>query len=101
MFKHPLLSVPNSMTDPCHTVCFPSHPVPGLVTLSTLNWCLVTALRDYVSQENMEELHLILGVEGNKVCNNSFTGILSVLKVEDLNNHQIYSDVLRRMYNDC
>lgn len=40
----------------------------------------------YASQENMEELHLIFGVGGNKVFNNPFTGILSALKRGDLNN---------------
>lgn len=34
----------------------------------------------------MEELHLIFGVEGYKLFNNPFTGILSALKRGDLNN---------------
>lgn len=42
----------------------------------------------YASQENMEELHFILGAEDTKVCNNPVTGILYALKVGDLNDHK-------------
>ena len=36
----------------------------------------------------MEGFHLILGVDGNKFCNNPFTGILSALIVEEINNRK-------------
>lgn len=88
--KHLPLSALSSMTL-SRTVYFSSHPLTTASTahLKTVSDNTVTCLHQ---SRKHGRFALVLGVEGNEVCNNTSTGILSALKVGDSKNHKKKED---------